>query len=123
MRRDLDPLCLAARQRRRRLTEPEIAQPDLIEDLQAPQEFRRAAEERDRLAHGEVEHLVNRAAAVSDVQHLRLEPLAIALIARDEDVGEKLHLDAYFALALACFTPAARDVEGEVARSQTTRAC
>src|SRR5207248_8754181 len=52
---------------------------------------------------------------------LRLEPLAVALVARYEDVGEKLHLDTDLALALGRFAPAARDVEREVARGESAR--
>ena len=64
VRGNLDPLRLSARQRRRRLAEPQIAEADLVEHLQPAQHFRRAAEEGQRLADREVEHLVNRAAAV-----------------------------------------------------------
>ena len=121
VRRDLDALRLSARQRRRRLAEPQVAEPDLVEHLQAPQHFRRAAEEGQRLADGEVEHLMNRTAAVPDFEHLRLEPLAVALIAGHEDVGEKLHLDADFAFALARFAAAAGHVEREVTGGQPAR--
>ena len=54
----------------------------------------------ERLAHRQVEHLVDVAARVLDLEHLRLEALAVALVARHEHVGEELHLDADFALAL-----------------------
>src|SRR2546427_4193690 len=40
VRRDLDPLRLSARQRRRRLTEPQIAEADLVEHLKTTQNFR-----------------------------------------------------------------------------------
>src|SRR5262245_65185292 len=110
MRRNFHPLRLAARQRRRRLTEAEIAEADLVEDLEPPQHFRRAAEKSERLAHREIEHLTNRAAAVPHLEHLRLESLAVALIARDEHVGKELHLDADLALALTGLAPAAGHV-------------
>ena len=100
VRRDLDPLRLAARQRRRRLAEPQVAEADLVEHLQPAQHLRRAAEEGQRLAHGHVEHLVDAAPAVFHLEHLRLEALALALIARHEHVGEELHLDLDFPFAL-----------------------
>mgnify|MGYP003694175915 CR=1 FL=1 len=59
VRGDLDPLRLAARERRRRLAQSQIAEADFVEHLQAPQHLRRAAEERQRLAHGHVEDLVD----------------------------------------------------------------
>ena len=122
MRGDLDPLRLSARQRRGRLAEPQVAEPDLVEHLQPAQHLRRAAEEGERFADGEIEHLVNRAAAIADFEHLRLEALAVALIARHEHVGEELHLDAHFAFALARLAASARHVEREVAGGQAARA-
>src|SRR5512138_2990790 len=59
VRRNLDPLCFPARQRRRGLTETQITKPDLIENLETPQHLRRGAEERKRLAHGHLEHLMH----------------------------------------------------------------
>ena len=64
VRGDLDPLRLSARQRRRRLAEAQVAEADLVEHLEPAQHFRRPAEERQRLADGQVEHLVDRPAAV-----------------------------------------------------------
>src|SRR6185503_12469108 len=81
VRRDLDPLRLAARERRRRLPQAKVAQADLVEHLQAPQHFRRRAEEGQRLAYRQVEHLMDVAATVLHLEDLRLEALAIALIA------------------------------------------
>ena len=75
----------------------------------------------ERLAHRQVEHLVDVLAAVLDLEHLRLEPLAVALVARHEHVGEELHLDADLALALARLAAAARHVEREVARGEAAR--
>src|SRR2546429_236498 len=83
--------------RRRRLAQAEIAEANLVEHLEPPKYFRRAAEKGERLAHRQIEHLVNRAAAIADLEHLRLEPLAVALIAGNEHVGEELHLDAHLA--------------------------
>ena len=109
--RDFDALRLPARQRRRRLAETQIPEADLVQHLQAAQHFRRAAEKGQRLADREIEHLMDRSSAVPDVEHLRLEALAVALVARHEHVGEKLHLDADFAFTLTRFTTPARHVE------------
>src|SRR5439155_22730446 len=61
---------------------------------------------------------MNVAAAVANLEDLRLEPFAIALVARNEHVGEELHLDAHLAFALAGFASAAGHVEREVAGRQ-----
>src|SRR5438046_5549309 len=59
---------------------------------------------------------------IAHLEYLRLEALAVALIARHEDVGEKLHLDADLAFALARFAPPARHVEREVTGREPARA-
>src|SRR5207302_205165 len=74
-----------------------------------------------RLADRQIEYLAYRPAAILHLEHLGFESLAVALIAGHEDVGEKLHLDAHFALALARFAPAAGYVERKVARRQPAR--
>ena len=121
MRRNLDALRFAAGQRRRRLAEPQVAKADLVEHLQPAQHLRRAGEERQRLAHGQVEHLIDVAALVPHLEHLRPEALAVALLARHEHVGEELHLDADDAFALAGLAAAAGHVEREMTRGQSAR--
>ena len=101
--------------------EAQVAEADLVEDLQAAQHLRRRAEEGQRLAHGHVEDLVDVAPAVLDLEHLRLEPLAFADLARHEDVGEELHLDLDHAFALARLAAPAGHVEREVAGRQAAR--
>src|SRR4029077_16786151 len=118
---DLDALRFAARQRRRGLAEPQVAETNLVEHLQAPEDLRRAAEEAERFAARHVEHLIDAPAAILHLEHLRLEALALALLAGDEDVGEELHLDLHFAFPLARFAAPAGDVEREVARGQAAR--
>ena len=118
VRGDLDPLRLAARERRGRLAEPQIAETDLVEHLQPAQHLGRRAEEGERLAHRHVEHLVHVLATVPHLEHLRLEPHAVALVARDEHVRQELHLDADLAFALARLAPAAGHVEGKMAGRQ-----
>src|SRR3954462_3178371 len=57
VRGDLDPLRRSSRERRGRLAEAQVSEADLVEHLQPTQHFRRAPEERQRLAHRQVEHL------------------------------------------------------------------
>ena len=113
VRRDLDTLRLASRERRGRLAEPDVAEADLVEHLQAAQHLHRAAEELQRLAHCEVQDLGDVAALVLHVEHRRLETLAVAVFARHVHVGEELHLDLHLALALARLAAATGHVERE----------
>src|SRR5438093_1590889 len=121
MRRDLDALRLPARQRCRGLAETQVPKADLVEHLQAAQHLRRAAEKGQRLADREIQHLMDRPSAIPDVEHLRLEALAVALVAWHEHIGEKLHLDPDFAFALTRLAAPARHVEGKMARREPAR--
>jgi hypothetical protein len=67
VRRNLDPLCFPARERRRRLAETEIPETDLVEHLQPSQHLRRRTEERKRLAHSHLEHLMDRLPLVANL--------------------------------------------------------
>src|SRR5262245_20931524 len=119
VRGDLDPLRFSARERRRGLPQSQISQTDVVENLQPPQHLRRRAEKRERLTNREIEHLVNRSAAVPHFKHLRPESLAIALLARHKYVGEELHLDAHFPFTLTRLASSTRNVEGEVTGRQS----
>ena len=81
----LEPLPLAAGQRRERLAEREVAEPDVgepVEDLVRGRRARLAvAEELLRLGHRHRKHLGDVAAAERVLEHRRLEPLALALLA------------------------------------------
>src|SRR5262245_36853810 len=64
---------------------------------------------------------MNVPATICDVEDLRLESLAVALVAWDEDIREKLHVDADLSLALTRFATAARHVERKMAGRQPSR--
>src|SRR3954470_21069451 len=116
---DLDSLGLPSGQRRRRLAETQVTKPDFVEHLQTPEHLRRAAEKSQRLANRHLEDLVDTAAAILDLENLRLETLPLALFAWHEHVGEELHLDLDFPFSFARLAAAARNVEREVTRRQT----
>src|SRR5690606_9173603 len=88
---ELEPLTLPAGQRREGLAERKVAEPDVEE---APQDrvrgrgARRArAEERLGLGDGHRQHLADVLAAEPVLEHLGLEALALAHLARDRDAG------------------------------------
>src|SRR5918995_418982 len=122
MRGDLDALRLPTGEGRCRLPQAQVAEPDLVEYLEAAEHLWRAAEERQRFAYGHVQHLVDAATAILHLQYLRLEPFAVAVFARHEHVSEKLHLDLHDAFTLAGLAAATGDVEREMARRQPARA-
>ena len=91
VRRELEPLPLATRQRGERLAEPQVAEPHVGHALQDRVRGRRTrlagAEEADRVFDRQVEHLGDVEPAEPVVQHRRLEPPALAVLADRGDAG------------------------------------
>ena len=112
----LDPLGLAAGERRGRLAEREVIEPHVAERLQRPANLRDVLEQLDRLAARHVEHVGDRAAVVADGQRFGIVALPAARVALDPHVGQEVHLDAKLPVALAFFAPPAGHVETEPPR-------
>ena len=109
-----DALSFAARKRRRRLAQPQISQTNIIEYLQRFVILVTSRKKADRFAHRHIQNFVNVLAAITNVQNLLFKPRAFAFFANQFDVGEKLHLNRYRAVALANVAASARQIEGEV---------
>ena len=113
--RELDALRLAARQRRRRLPEADVAEPDRVQRLEPAPDLRDVHEELERLLDGHLEHVGDVLALEADVERLAVVALAVALLAGHVDVGQEVHLDLDLAVALADLAAPALDVEREAA--------
>ena len=109
--RQLDPLRLAARQRRRRLSELDVAEADLAQRLQLLPDLGDVLQELAGLGDGHVEHVGDAGLAVVHLQRLAVVAPAAAGLALDVDVGQEVHLDAQDAVALAGLAAPALDVE------------
>src|SRR5277367_4910218 len=70
-----------------RLSQPQITEPNFIEHAEFLREPRSLGEELERLANREVQDFVNILTFVMDIQHLRLIPRPLTLIADEFDVG------------------------------------
>src|SRR5687767_1055042 len=116
-------LRFTAGQRGRRLAQPEIPETDLVQHAQTVRDLRHFAKEVDCFAHRHVEHFVNVLAAISHVENLLLESCALALLANQLDVREKLHLDSHSAVTLANLATPARKIEREVRRVEAAGLC
>ena len=121
--RELEPLRLAAGERRHRLAEPQVLQPDLDERLQSRDDVRLLREERDRLGDGQLEDVGDAAALPLDLEDLGPEALAVAVGAAQVHIREELHLDVLEAVAAAGRAAAVARVEAERARGVTALAC
>ena len=84
--RQLHALRLAARQRRRRLAELDVAEADVLQRAQLVGDGREVLEQRQRLIDRQLEDVGDRLAAVLDLERLAVVAAALALLARDVDV-------------------------------------
>ena len=89
----LDPLGLAPRQRRGRLAQADVAEPDVHQRLHVAGDDRLVGEELERLLAGQVEHLGDVLALERDVQRVPVVAGALAHLARHVDVRQEVHLD------------------------------
>src|SRR3990172_2775311 len=118
MRRQLEALRFPAGKRGSGLPEAEIAEADLLENLQAVDDLVHAGEKLQRLANRHAENFVDVFLAEADIEHGALKARAAAFLAQQLDVGQELHLDGDGAVALAGFAAASGDIEGKVAGTE-----
>src|SRR5690606_30711259 len=124
---ELQPLGLPARQGGYGLAQPQVVEPDVDQRLQSRADLARVAEEPERLADRQFEHVGDRPraepAAVGPagvvrpadayLEDLVAEATAVAVRATQVDVREELHLDVLEAGAAAGRAPAVAGVEAE----------
>src|SRR5690606_26118537 len=111
--RELDALRLAARQRRGRLAEPNVAEAHVDERLHVAVDRLDRLEELGGLGDRHLEHLGDVLALVVHLERVAVVALAAADLAVDVDVGQEVHLDLQRAVARARLAAPALDVEAE----------
>ena len=116
----LHTLGLATGQRGRRLPEHDIPQPDRLQRTKLGRDLRQILEQRHRLVDGQLEYIGDGGAAIPDLERLPVVAPTPALLTGHVHVGQEMHLDRNDPATLACFAPAAFDVEREPARSIPT---
>src|SRR6185295_15376699 len=105
----------------RLLADVDVAEADAVERLELVADRRHRLEEDLSFLHRHVENIGDRFMLEDDLQRLAVVAFALADVAGDVDVGQKMHLDLYDAIALALLAAAALDVEGEAARPIAAR--
>jgi len=115
---ELHPLCLAARELRRRLAERDIAEPHIDERAKNPRDLRRGLEELVRVGHAHLEHVGDALAMPLRMERLGRVAAALAGLALHPHVGQEVHLHAALAEALAGFAAATIHIEAEGARRE-----
>ena len=117
--RELQPLRLAARQRRHGLPERQVLEPDVDERLQARAHGVVAREVVERLGDRHLEHVGDRLRHAAlpkrelHLEHLAAIAAAVALGAAQIDVAQELHLDVLEAVAGARGATPVPGVEAE----------
>ena len=119
---ELDALRLTAGESRRRLAEVNVIEADVAQRFELLPDRRNRTEKLDRVEHGHVEHLGNILALVLNLERVAIVAFAAADLAGDVNVGQKMHLDANDAVALARLAAAALDVERKSPRPVTAHA-
>ena len=112
----LDPLRLAARQRRRRLPQRDVTEPDVLQRAQLGGDRRHVLEQGQGLVDGQFEDVGDGRPPVAHLQRLAVVAAPLALLAGHVDVGQEVHLDGLDAAPLAGLAPPALDVEREPPR-------
>ena len=112
----LDALRLAAGKRGRVLAEGDVAEPHVHEGGELAVQCGHGFEELGGFFHRHAQHLVHGLAAVVNLQRFSVVAAALAGVAGDVDVGQKVHLDLDHAIALTGFAASATHVEAEAAR-------
>src|SRR5208337_4918843 len=113
----LEPLGLAAGERRRGLAQPKVVESYVQQRMDASLDLAAVAEENERLARREIEDFRDVSPPVGDLEDLRAIARTTALGAAHVHIGQKLHVDREEAVSLAGATPPALDVEAEKARA------
>ena len=106
---------LAAGQRGGLLADMDVAEADAVQQREHVAHARHHLEKFERFLDRHVEHVGDRLALEQHLQRFAVVALALADVAGDVDVGQKVHLDLDDAIALAGLAAAAFDVEGEAA--------
>ena len=87
-----------------------------MQDLQHAPNRRNVLEKLQRLVDGHIQHVRDIFAFVRNLQRLGIETRALAYVAGNVNVGQKVHRDFEDAIAAATFAPPAFDVEAESSR-------
>ena len=119
----LDPLGLAAGEGGAGLAQLHIAKTHILQRLDLPADLGQVLKEHAGLVNGHVQHVGNALALVFHLKGLPVVALAVANIAGNKDIGQKVHLDLDQAVAAAGLAAAALGVEGEAAGGIASELC
>ncbi len=113
LRGQLDPLRLAAGQRRSRLAEADITEADIDEGLEMAGDRRLVGEELEAIGDRHVQDVGDAHALEQDLERVPVVPSALAHFTRHVHVRQEVHLDLDRAVAGAGLAAAAGHVERE----------
>ena len=120
---ELDPLSLATGQGRCGLAHAHVAEAYVDECLKVARDRRNRGEELERLLDRHVEDLGDRLALVVNLERLPVVTSPVALLARDVDVREEVHLNTQGAITGTRLAPTTLDVEREASLEVAAHLC
>ena len=123
LRHELYALSFPARERGRRLTDREVAEPHVLHELQRVGDRGHGGEEVDRLVDLHREDVADRLTFPRDAERLGVEALSFAGFAGHLDVRQERHFDRAHPLARTVGAGPFGVVEGEAARRITASEC
>ena len=121
--RKLDSLRFTAGKGRGRLPYLDVSKTNVVKRLELSCKLRHIAEELQALLYGHIEHVKDVFAFVFNFQRILIVSLAMAGVAGNVNVGEKVHLDTANAVALAHLAASALDVKGKASCGIASRLC
>ena len=116
-------MCLTARESRRRLSELDVAQTDILQGPDLLIDRRMILKEIHSLINAHVEDIRYILSVISDFKSLAVISLALADVACDVDIGKEVHLDLVYAVSRTGLTASALRVERESSRLVASLLC
>ena len=116
LRSEFHALILAARQRRRGLTELDITETYILQHLDFLIDIGDTCKKLTGLIYGHIEHIGYRFTLEAHFEGLAVITLAAALLARYEYVGQEVHFYSLVTVAFACLAAATGHIEAETSR-------
>src|SRR5690606_6542975 len=115
-KRQLDALCLTARQGGGALAQSHVRQPHIHERLELARDCRYGVEVLQCLLYRQIQHLADVTAPIADVERFAVIALAATYIAGHIHVWQEVHLDLDDTISLTRFTASTFNVERKAAR-------
>src|SRR5690349_4600139 len=101
----------------------DITKTDVVQRVELLIDARLVLEKCECILDCEIENVSDRQSAKAHLECLAVVSLALAHVARDVDVGKKMHLDFHESIAFTCFAASALHVERKTTGTISANFC